>query len=87
VKNHSIRIYIMILETSIKDLDELAYGSSEAERISHLAKVILKHGQRLKILQDACNDTYDIYSKLVEMGKHRETLVNIERKSVSVLII
>ncbi|MCP4747004.1 MAG: hypothetical protein GY874_12830 [Desulfobacteraceae bacterium] len=59
----------MIIEKSIKELDELAYGSSEAERISHLAKVILKHGQRLKILQDACNDTYDIYSKPGRNGK------------------
>ena len=43
----------------LKLADELAYGSSEAEKISHLAKVILKHGHRLKILQDACDDTYD----------------------------
>ena len=45
----------MKLKLEIKELDELAYGSSEAERISHLAKVILKHGQRLKILQGACD--------------------------------
>jgi hypothetical protein len=52
----------MKLKLDIKELDELAYGSSEAERISHLAKVILKHGHRLKILQDAYNSTYDVYT-------------------------
>ena len=45
----------MKLKLEIKELDELAHGSSEAERISRLAKVILKHGQRLKILQGACD--------------------------------
>jgi hypothetical protein len=43
----------------IKDLDELAYGTSEAEKISHLAVLILKHGQRLHILHDVCDICFD----------------------------
>jgi hypothetical protein len=72
----------MKTKLSIKELDELAYGSSEAERISHLAKVILKHGQRLKILQDACNDTYDIYSNPGRNGKASRISSNY-RKEIS----
>ncbi len=43
----------------IKDLDELVYGTSEAEKISHLAVLILKHGQRLQTLQDVCDICFD----------------------------
>jgi hypothetical protein len=43
----------------IKDLDELAYGKSEAEKISHLAVLILKHGHRLQTLQNVCDICFD----------------------------
>jgi hypothetical protein len=77
----------MKLKLDIKELDELAYWSSEAERISHVAKVILKHGQRLKILQDACNNTHDVYTSNPGRNGKTSSLVIIEGKSISVLII
>ena len=43
----------------IKDLDELTYGTSEAEKISHLAVLILKHGHRLETLQKVCDMCFD----------------------------
>jgi hypothetical protein len=37
----------------------LVYGSSEAERISHLWVLILKHGHRLQFLLEGCNVCFD----------------------------
>ncbi len=36
---------------TIKDLDELAYGTSAPEKISHLGVFILKTGQHVKVLR------------------------------------
>jgi hypothetical protein len=55
---------------AIKDLDELAFGSSEAERISLLGVLVLKHGHRLQILLEGCNVCFDcLPTKLQKYAK------------------
>jgi hypothetical protein len=51
---------------TIKDLDELAYGTSAHEKISHLGVLILKTGQHVKVLQDVFEILVDFVPKKYE---------------------
>ena len=72
---------------TIQDLDELPFGSSEAERISHLGVLALKHGHRLQILLEGCNVCFDsLPTNLQKYAKEiKELLGNLIQESDTML--
>jgi hypothetical protein len=51
-----------------KDLDDLTFGTTQPERQSHLAALILKHSNRIKDIREACDVYYEIVDSF--MGKN-----------------